>query len=317
MMITRRTLVASAAASIALAACGRGSGGDRVLRVGSQKASTKSLMLASDALKGANYTVEWSEFAAAQPLLEALGGGAIDLGTAGDAPFQFAYQSGSPIRAVGAQRVDPRPSGALAIVVRAGSPVRSLDDLRGKQVATTRGSVGHYLLLRALDRAGWPQGTVKTVFLSPSDAAAALSAGSVAAWSTWNPYVALALSQGARIIVDSKDYMAGTSFDVANVAAIDKKSAMLTDYLSREATALAWSATHQEEYSKVLAHETGLPLPIARIMVEKNRRTFTRIDTQLIEDQQTVLETFARAGELGALRPLSQAFVPGMVKAAG
>src|SRR5579871_6379772 len=103
-MINRHTFVASAVLSLGLAACARG-GSDRVLRVGSQKGSTKSVVLASGALKGADYTVEWSEFAAAQTLLEAVGGGAIDVGVAGDAPFQFAYQSGSPIRAVGAQHV--------------------------------------------------------------------------------------------------------------------------------------------------------------------------------------------------------------------
>jgi sulfonate transport system substrate-binding protein len=311
-MISRRTFAASALASLTLAACARGGSGT-VLRVGSQKGSTKAVMLASGALKGASYTVEWAEFAAAQPLLEALGSGAIDLGIAGDAPFQFAYQSGSPIRAIGAQQVSPRPEGSLAIVVPKTSSARGIEDLRGKQIATTRGSVGHYLVLRALDRAGLQRDAVKLVFLSPSDAAAALSAGSVDAWSTWIPFIALAQAQGARIIVDSKDYVASTSFDVANVAALDAKSAIITEYLSREAAALGWSHTHQDEYAKLLSRETGLPLPIAQVMVAKNLRKYVPIDAALIEEQQTVLETFARAGELGALRPLSKAFVPGLV----
>ncbi len=316
-MMTRRTLLASAAASIALAACGRGSGSDRVLRVGSQKGGTKSLMLAANALAGTDYAVEWSEFAAAQTLLEAIGSGAIDTGVAGDAPFQFAYQGGSPIRAVGAQSVRTRPAGALAIVAPAGSPVRALEDLLGKQIATGRGSIGHYLILRVLDRAGWARDSVKIVFLSPSDAAAALSAGSVAAWSTWGSYIALAQIHGAHIVVDGRDYTSGFGFDVANVAAIDNKRAILSDFLARESKALAWAATHKDEYANVLSKETGLPLSIARITVDRSGRTFSPIDQHLIEEQQTVLETFARAGELGTLRPLSQAFVPGLVKAAG
>lgn len=313
-MIDRRTLIASAGASLVLAGCGRsGDASANILRVGSQKGGTKALMLAAGALKGTEYKVEWAEFPAAQTLLEALGSHAIDVGLVGDAPFQFAYQSGSPIQAVSAQRTDPRPAGALAIVASANSPVRTLEDLRDKQVATGRGSIGHYLVLRVLETAGWPPDAVKIVFLSPSDAAAALAAGSVAAWSTWVPYVPLALAQGGRIIVEGRDYTLGYSFEVAHVAAIEQKRAILSDFLRREAEALAWAASHLDEYSRVLAQETGLPLAIARVVVEKNARLAAPIDQQLIEDQRVVLDTFAHAGEVKVGRPLSQAFLPGLL----
>jgi ABC-type amino acid transport substrate-binding protein len=80
----------------------RGGSSRPVLAVGSQRGGTKALMLASGALDGAPYRVEWSEFPAAQNLLEAIGAGAVDLGMASDAPFQFAYQNGQPIKAVAA-----------------------------------------------------------------------------------------------------------------------------------------------------------------------------------------------------------------------
>ena len=78
-LIQRRTLLISGAAT-ALAACGKtgASPGQAVLKVGSQKGGTKALMTASGALAGAPYKIEWSEFAAAQPLLEAIAAGAVD-----------------------------------------------------------------------------------------------------------------------------------------------------------------------------------------------------------------------------------------------
>ncbi|RZK00693.1 MAG: aliphatic sulfonate ABC transporter substrate-binding protein [Novosphingobium sp.] len=316
-MLDRRTLIASAGASLVLAGCGQGGGASAtVLRVGSQKGGTKALMTAAGVLQGIDYTVEWAEFPAAQNLLEALGSHAIDVGLVGDAPFQFAYQSGSPIQAVSAHRTEPRPSEALAIVTSAQSSVRSLEDLRGKAIATGKGSIGHYLVLRVLDRAGWTTDDVKLVFLSPSDAAAALAAGSVAAWSTWVPYVPLALAQGGRVVVDGRDYVLGYTFEVANVAAIEKKREILSDFLGREAAALAWAASHLDEYGKVLAHETGLPPAVARIAVEKNARSAAPIDDRLIQEQRVVLDTFAHAGEVKASRPLSQAFLPGLLPAA-
>jgi sulfonate transport system substrate-binding protein len=315
-MLDRRTLIANAGASLVLAGCSRGGGAD-VLRVGSQKGSTKSLMLAAGALAGIGYKVEWAEFPAAQNLVEALNSHAIDVGLVGDAPFQFAYQNGGAIQAVAAQRTDPRPIEALAIVTSANSPVHKLEDLRGRAIATGRGSIGHYLVLRVLEKAGWRPSDVKLVFLSPSDAAAALAAGSVAAWSTWVPYVPLVLSQGGRVVVDGAAYTFGYSFEVANVEAIDQKRVILSDFLGREAKALAWAASHLDEYGRVMARETGLPAAIARIAVEKNARLAAPIDGRLIQEQRQVLDTFVHAGEVEPRRPLSQAFVPGLVPGIG
>jgi hypothetical protein len=104
-------LVAGIVLAVAIYTWVSRSGGenDDVLRIGSQRGGTKAVMLASGALEGAPYRVEWSEFPAAQNLLEAIGAGAVDVGMVGDAPFQFAYQSGSPIKAVAAQSAQSRP----------------------------------------------------------------------------------------------------------------------------------------------------------------------------------------------------------------
>ncbi len=316
-MSSRRAVLAVAGAgfvlavNLSLAGC-RFMPGDNgeVLRVGSQKGGTKALMLAAGALSGAAYRVEWSEFPAAQPLLEAIGSGAVDVGLAGDAPFLFAYEAGGPIQAVSAQHVDPRPSAALAIVVPQASPIRDIGGLKGRRIATTRGSVGHYLVLRALERQGWHINDVRITFLAPSDSAAALSAGAVDAWSTWVPYVSLALAGGGRIVVDGQDLVGSYSFDVANSAIIGPKRAILTDFLAREARALRWALAHPDAYARVLAAETGLPLAIAGMMVRKNARLTVPIDAPVILEQRQVLDTFAHAGEVTPRRALSQAFAP-------
>lgn len=313
-MWTRRHLLGrslAAASLIGLGACARGAGDAKVLKVGSQRGGTKAQLLASGALEGAPYAVEWSEFPAAQNLLEAIGSGAVDLGVAGDAPFQFAYQSGSPIKAVGAQRGTLRSAGALAIVVPAGSPLRRAADLKGKRIATTRGSIGHYLILKVLAEQGWPTSAVKITFLSPSDSRAALQTGAIDAWSTWAPYIPAAVAEGARILIEGAPYSAGYAFDVANAAAFERKRALFDDFLEREARAIAWTNEHPEDYAKVLARETGLPIAIARAFVLSNRRERVAVDAGVVANQRTVLETFARSGEIPATRPIEQAFVLG------
>ncbi len=289
---------------------GRAAKAGGVLHVGSQRGGTKAVMLASRALDGAPYTIEWSEFPAAQNLLEAIGAGAVDVGIAGDAPFQFAYQSGQPIRAVAALAMRPRPAGSLAIVVPHGSGARTIADLRGRKIATTRGSVGHYLALRALAAAGMTPADVHMTFLSPGDSKAALDSGAIDAWSTWSPYTGTAFAEGARSLVDGGPNLSGITFDVANTQAASAKSAMLRDFLRREADALRWSRTHARDYAAVLTRETGLPPAIAMFHVTHLPLVRVPIDAALRAEERTVVATFRKAGALGGDQPLDRAYLP-------
>jgi sulfonate transport system substrate-binding protein len=265
-------------------------------------------MIASGALEGAPYTIEWSEFPAAQPLLEAIGGGAVDVGLTGDAPFIFAYQSGSRIRAVGAQYAQGRPEGALALIVPKGSAVHRLVDLKGKAVATTRGSVGHYLIIRALAQAKLPPDWVKLTLLSPGDAKAAFESGSIDGWSIWTPYLSPAFKAGARTIVDGHDLVKGYGFDVANDDAVATKRALIADFLKREAKALEWARTNVGSYAKVLSHETGLPADVAFDYASKNSRTAIPITDRVVADQRQVLTDFKAAGAVEGKRDFAAAF---------
>lgn len=300
-------LAPALALTLVLASCGAPQGGD-VLRVGSQRGGTKAVMVASGALEGAPYKVEWAEFAAAQPLLEAVGANAIDVGVTGDAPFIFAYRSGSPIKAVGVQTVRPRPAGALAIIVPHASPARSITDLKGKKIATTRGSVGHYLVIRALEAAHLPPDWVELTFLAPGDARAAFSSGAIDGWATWTPYLQPALKDGAKSIADGRDLVNGYGLDVASDAAITAKAEILRDFLKREAKALDWARRNPEPYAVVLAKETGLPLDNARDYAAKNARTAAPIDDALVADLERVAEGFERAGAARSERDLSGGF---------
>src|SRR6202162_6703943 len=74
------------------------------LRVGDQKGNSQAVMEAAGVLKNVPYKIEWKEFPAAAPLLEALSAGAIETGLVGDAPFTFAAADHVPVKAIVAVR---------------------------------------------------------------------------------------------------------------------------------------------------------------------------------------------------------------------
>jgi sulfonate transport system substrate-binding protein len=292
---------------LALAGCSGqgGEAGRTVLKVGNQRGSTKSVLLASGALAGAPYDVAWSEFAAAQPLLEALSAGAIDLGEAGDAPFLYAYASGAKIKAV----LTAKSGGAsTAVLVRAGSDLHAPADLKGRKVATGRGSIGHYLLLRVLDKAGLKPTDVQVVFLNPGDAKAAFSSGAIDGWVTWGPYIPLALAGGARVLASGEGLISGYGFEAATETAIATKRPQIADFLRRLAAARHWAVGHPQEYAAALAKETGLDLAAALYTVQRYKALPIPTDQAVIQEAAAVFNAYRAAGAVSSNRDIAQAF---------
>lgn len=306
----RRMLGLGVAAALALGACQPKTATHEtvVLKIASQKGGTKSLILAAHALDGAPYRVEWSEFPSAQALLEALSAGAVDAGAVGDAPFIFAYSSGAKIKAVLASRSSGGGS-ATAVLVKADSPIRSPADLKGKRIATGRGSIGHYLLLRVLEKAGLTPKDVTVVFLNPGDAKAAFTSGAIDAWVTWGSYIGLArLQDHARVLADGKGLLTGIGFEAATDAAIAGKHAELEDFLTRLTKASRWEADHKAEYAAVLAKETGLPPDVALYTVSQARGAPVPMDASVVAEERDTLAHFLKAGVITTTPRIDGAF---------
>src|SRR3981081_1459806 len=217
-------------------------GAQTTLRVGDQKGNSQAVMEAAGVMKDVPYKIEWREFPAAAPLLEALGAGAIETGLVGAAPFPFATAANVPVKASGAIR---QTGEGLAVLVPRESAARSFEDLKGKKIATGRGSIGHQLILAALESRGWAASDVQIVFLAPSDAKVAYTQGSVDAWSTWEPYVSQeeVLFQSRRVIT-AQGLTPGLGFQVASLNAIRDKRPELEDFLRRLTAAPAWALTN-------------------------------------------------------------------------
>lgn len=283
--------------------------GRAVLRVGVLKGGTRPLIDASGVLEGAPYAVEWVEFASGQPMLEAIGMGSIDIGTTGDTAFQYAYQAGRPLVVLLAERAED-VTGASGILVPLASSIHSAKDLRGHILGTTRGSAGHLLVLRALADARLKPEDVRLVFLTPADAKAALETGSIDAWATWPPYFGAALlEKSARIAVDGRGLVRNYLFQVASRDAATKRTGEIADFLGRHEAARRWVAQHPDAAAAALAHDGGLPLPVARYTLERQHWNSVPLDDDLIAYQRGLASTLVGTGVLEGRRDVGAAFV--------
>ena len=184
------------------------------LRVGDQKGGNRSLLEISGYAKDLPYKIEWSEFPAAAPILEALNAGALDVGYTGDLSFLTVYAAGAPIKAIGGTRSDARTQ---AILVRKDSPIKTIADLKGKRLAGTRGGWGQFLIDATLEKAGYKIDDATFAPLGPVDAKIALVAGSIDAWAVWEPYVSYAtLKDNARIVANGEGLTPTVTFIVAS-----------------------------------------------------------------------------------------------------
>ncbi|KOX42143.1 sulfonate ABC transporter substrate-binding protein [Streptomyces purpurogeneiscleroticus] len=265
-----------------------------VLRVGDQRGNARALMEAAGVLEGLPYRLEWSEFPAAAPLLEALNAGAIDAGGVGDAPFTFAAAAGVPVKAIAAFR--NRQDG-LAILVTKDSALRSVPDLKGKRIATNRGSIGHQVVLAALEEAGLAFDSVSFSFLPPADAKLALTSGAVDAWATWEPYTSTAELAGlVRVVRDGNGITPGLTFAVASDSAIASKRRSLADFAERLTRARDWALKDPGPYAAVWSKLIGLPEAVPLRWFGRAAYRAVPIDGTVIADEQRNINLYVRAG---------------------
>jgi sulfonate transport system substrate-binding protein len=268
-----------------------------VLHVGDQKGGNRSLLEISGLARDLPYKIEWAEFPAAAPILEALNAGALDVGYTGDLAFLSVYAAGAPIKAIGGTRSDAKTQ---AILVRQDSPIKSAADLKGKRLAGTRGGWGQFLIDATLEKAGFKFDEATFAPLGPVDAKVALLAGSVDAWAIWEPYVSYAtLKDKARVVSDGDGLTPTITFIVASDTAIATKRAAVQDLVNRLNRARLWSLDHVADYAKNTAELTRLPEDVLLASYTAQRTTPIAIDDEVVKDVQAASDRATRYGILG------------------
>ncbi|OWK40147.1 aliphatic sulfonate ABC transporter substrate-binding protein [Fimbriiglobus ruber] len=293
-------LVGTLAAPAGCSPSGDGANGT-ALRIGYQKWGTYSLLKASGALEPKmrehGLTVEWVEFPAGPPLLEALNAGSLDLGHAGDSPPLFAQAAGVPFAYIAASSASPESS---AVVVRNDSTILGPRDLKGKRIGFVKGSSAHTLVVRVLEKASLAVGDITPVYLSPADARAALEGGSVDAWSIWDPYLAAAeVGGGVRRVASGREYVTGREYYFASRVFADRRPEVVRDFLTELTRVKDWAKVRTAEVNRMLADQTGIALgAVEKAESRRNRYDTGPITDELVTEQQLLADRYVELGLL-------------------
>lgn len=294
-------LMAAAGVASTARAAGRETPADQrpaTLRIGFQKSSINLLIAKQLALIERRFPetrIQWTEFPAGPQLLEALGAGSLEFGMTGDTPPVFAQAGGSDVVYVG---VEPPKPGSSALLVRADAPIQNLGDLRGKRIAFQKGSSAHYVVLRALRKAGIDFKDIRPVYLAPADARAAFERGDVDVWSIWDPYWAAAergmsarvLSTGAGLSDNNTFYLSSHRFADRYPIAINA----LFDALNEADT---YVQRHAAEAPALIAAATGLDPEVARLFLGRRPPSpVAPLGASVIATQQALADTYSEAG---------------------
>ena len=217
-------------------------------------------------LEDAGLTVNWVQSAGSNKANEALRAGAIDVGSTAGSAALLARSNGSPIQVID---IYSQPEWS-ALVAPDGSPITSVEDLKGKQVAATKGTDPYFFLLQSLEAEGLEASDITVQNLQHADGWAALQNGSVDAWSGLDPIMAGAEEQGATLFYRNVDFNS-YGFLNATESFLAEKPEVAQAVVDAYETARAWAAENPEETAEILAGVAGLDTAVAtKVITERS-----------------------------------------------
>lgn len=207
------------------------------ITIGYQVDAEAAFFLAKDtgAFQKAGLDPTFTEFLSGPAQFAALANNSIDIGEFGITPYVAGFANSGKMVAI---MVGDDVTKSNGLVVRPGSGISSIADLRGKRVAVVKGSSSYYGLLKALQQNHMTLGDIKYLNLTAAVIIPSYQHGEVDAVWIWAPWVGKLESMGAKLLVTNGDVGAITpSFWAANrkwLAAHNQAAALFVKVFSDE-----------------------------------------------------------------------------------
>ncbi|MFH5821757.1 aliphatic sulfonate ABC transporter substrate-binding protein [Georgenia sp. AZ-5] len=217
-----------------------------------------------DALADDGVEVSWIQSAGSNKANELLRSGELDVGSTAGSAALLARSNGSPIRTID---IYSQPEWA-ALVTTPDSGIDSVDDLRGKQVAATKGTDPYFFLVQSLEEAGVDPSEVTIQNLQHADGRAALESGAVDAWAGLDPIMAAAEQAGNVLFYRNVDFNT-YGFLNATESFLQEQPEVAQTVVDAYEHARAWAQENPEETAAILADVAGIDPAVAAAVIER------------------------------------------------
>jgi taurine transport system substrate-binding protein len=197
-----KSLLAAALGALALM-IGAAQAADRTIVVGYQTdALPSSVGIANgDFEKATGAKIDFRRFNSGAEIFAAIASGDVQVGYVGSSPFAAATSRGLDVRAFYLASISGIDE---ALVVRNGSGINSLADLKGKKLAAAPVSTDHYQLLALIKSVGLNEKDVQVFVIPQPDIVAGYNRGDLDGGFVWDPALT-ELKKNGKVLVTSKD----------------------------------------------------------------------------------------------------------------
>jgi taurine transport system substrate-binding protein len=151
--------------------------------------------------KATGYKINWRQFGGGGDVIRAMASGDVAIGEVGSTGVATAISQGMDVELFW---ILEDIASAEALVVRNGSGVNTIADLKGKKIATPFVSTSHFQLLYALQKAGIKASDAQILNMRPPEIAAAWGRGDIDATFIWDPVLAQVKKNG-KVLTTSGD----------------------------------------------------------------------------------------------------------------
>lgn len=274
----REFLVASSLALLSLTASAKAfaAEGKRVqLTFGAQNTSWGAVAMVAEqehTFRAAGANIKTYQFDSGKAVRDAMIARRIDIGVLGTTPMIVGVSKGDmqPLAmAMYAGKTD-------AIVVKKGSGIKTVNDLKGKRIASQLGSsTDHVLEAKILPKYGLTRHDVHIVNVKFTDQVAALISGSVDAFAGVEPYPSVAQIDGiGTVLLDYSEFDILPVWVVINSGVLKEHPQEVTDFLRGWLKAVAFFESDPEKVTEIiLKHFTAqgykITEPTIKLMLSK------------------------------------------------
>lgn len=233
--------------------------------------------------------VKWTVFQSGPPHFEAMAANRLDLGYVGNSPVIAAQAADIPFKEIALASDGLKGN---AILVQKDSPIKSLQELKGKKVAVAKGSSGFDLLYHAINHAGLKPEDVEIIQLQPDEALPAFESGAVDAWAIWEPFVSIqVVKNGAKVLANGESLETySPSFVIARSQFTEEHPDLTIRFLKVYERARLFEEENREEAVDLYANARKIDKEVVRRVIENNKSLALPIPEKIIKSQQNTAD---------------------------